>query len=78
MLSIAWFREDSKQRTPLTLRLPVPRKANLEVTVEEKPKTRLRHRKASKGLYREKKPVCTRRKASLACLRRKKASLFRR
>ena len=34
------------------------RKANLEVTGEEKPKTRLRRRKANKRLCREKKPVC--------------------
>ena len=38
-------------------RRAVRRKANLEVTGEEKPKTRLRRRKANKGLCREKKPV---------------------
>ena len=31
---------------------------NLEVTGEEKPKTRLRRRQANKQLCREKKPVC--------------------
>ena len=40
-------------------RRAVQRKANLEVTGEEKPKTRLRRRKANKRLGREKKPVCT-------------------
>ena len=35
----------------------VRREANLEVTGEEKPKTRLRRRKANKRLCREKKPV---------------------
>ena len=35
----------------------VRRKDNLEVTGEEKPKTRLRRRKANKRLCREKKPV---------------------
>ena len=34
------------------------RKAILEVTGEEKPKTRLRRRKANKRLCRKKKPVC--------------------
>ena len=38
-------------------RRAVRRKANLEVTGEEKPKTRLRRRKANKRLCREKKPV---------------------
>ena len=36
----------------------VRRKANLEVTCEEKPKTRLRRRKANKRLCREQRPVC--------------------
>ena len=35
-------------------RRTVRRKANLEVTGEEKPKTRLRRRKANKRLFREK------------------------
>ena len=39
-------------------RRAVRRKANLEVTGEEKPKTRLRRRKANKRLCREKRPVC--------------------
>ena len=38
-------------------RRAVRRKDNLEVTGEEKPKTRLRRRKANKRLCREKKPV---------------------
>ena len=39
-------------------RRTVRRKANLEVTGEEKPKTLLRRRKANRRLCREKKPVC--------------------
>ena len=38
-------------------RSTVRRKDNLEATGEEKPKTRLRRRKANKRLCREKKPV---------------------
>ena len=37
----------------------VRRKANLEVSGEEKRKTRRRRRKANKLFFREKKPVCT-------------------
>ena len=40
-----------------TYRRAVRRKANLEVAGEEKPKMRLRRRKANKRLCREKKPV---------------------
>ena len=39
-------------------RRTVRRKANLEVTGEEKPKTCLRRKKTNKRLCREKKPVC--------------------
>ena len=43
---------------PRVYRRAVRRKANVEVTGEEKPKTRLRRRKANKRLCREKKTVC--------------------
>ena len=36
----------------------VQRKTNLEITGEEKPKTRLRRRKPNKRPFREKKQVC--------------------
>ena len=44
--------------SPIKYRRAVRRKANLEVTGDEKPKTRLRRRKANKRLCRDLKPVC--------------------
>ena len=69
------------QLKPITIsyRRAVRRKANLEVTGEEKPKTRLRRRKANKRLCREKKGSLgppRRRKASFTCLGRKKFSNY--
>ena len=63
-----------------TYRHAVRRKANLEVTGEEKPKTRLKRRKANKSALSRKKASLgppRRRKASFTCLRRKKGSLRR-
>ena len=47
----------NKNKKNFVYRRAVRRKANLEVTGEEKPKTSLRRRKANKRLCREKKPV---------------------
>ena len=56
-------------------RRAVRKKANLEVTGDEKPKMRLRRRKANKRPCREKSQFTPsrRRKASFTCLRRKKS-----
>ena len=60
-------------------RRAVRRKPNLEVTGEEKPKTRIRRRKPNKRLFREKSkfaPSGTK-KASLTFARQRKPSLRR-
>ena len=84
MSSMSPSKKSNKKSIQATYHRAVQRKTNLEVTGEEKPKTRLRRRKANKRLcwqplatvVRAQKAILRpprRRKASFTCPRRKKS-----